>query len=216
MLRAGLTRIIVSIDAVRPETYRALRLRGNLDKVEQNLRMLARIKQMVGSNCFIQAQFISTPENEKEAAEFERRWASVEGIDQVVIRRERSHAGQVKRHDQYEVREEERLPCRYLWESVVVLQDGTVVPCCKDFDGKAPLGNIGTESMESIWNGDAIKRLRKAHAVGEWSSIDLCGNCSEWRGLAEFPPEEAEGLAEAVRAEKSQFRTDQVHLRVWE
>ena len=87
-----------------------LRLRGRLEDVEGNLRMLLRKKTEMGSSIFIQVQFIATPENRSKVELFESHWLAGPGVDQVAIRHERTHAGQTIRHDQYQNREELRQP----------------------------------------------------------------------------------------------------------
>ncbi|MGO4044268.1 radical SAM/SPASM domain-containing protein [Actinomyces johnsonii] len=216
VLGAGLSRLIVSIDAAKPETYSKLRVRGRLEDVESNLRMLLRKKMEMGSSIFIQTQFIVTPENHSEVETFESRWLAEPGVDQVVIRHERTHAGQVVRHSQYQNREELRQPCRYLWESVVIMQDGTVVPCCKDFDAKAPLGNAFEQDLGEIWNGDVVQSMRRSHIDSNYGAFSLCANCSEWRGEPAFPADEAEERVRGFARLKSSFRDEPRHMRVWE
>ena len=216
VLAAGLSRLIVSIDAAEPETYEKLRVRGKLEDVEANLHRLLAVKNELKSDIFIQVQFIATPENHDEVEAFESRWLAEPGIDQVVIRRERTHAGQVIRHDEYDSRDEARQPCRYLWESVVVTQDGTVVPCCKDFDARVPLGNAFDESLEEIWNGPKMQNLRQAHVDGRFEDNELCSNCSEWRGDPPFSAEEAPIRVQEFKQMKSDFRAEPRHMRVWE
>lgn len=40
--------------------------------------------------------------------------------------------------------------CNGTTEQAGILYDGTVVPCCKDYDGNIPLGNINNNSLEEI------------------------------------------------------------------
>lgn len=127
-----------------------LRVRGRLEDVEGNLRMLLRKKTEMGSSIFIQVQFVATPENRSKVELFESHWLAEPGVDQVMLRHERTHAGQTVRHDQCQNREELRQPCRYRRESVVIMQDGTAVPCCKDLDAKAPPGNAFEQDLGEI------------------------------------------------------------------
>lgn len=216
VLAAGLSRLIISVDAADPVTYGRLRVRGHLERVEENIRTMLTVKSELKSEVFIQVQFIQTPENSSEIGEFEERWTSTPGIDQVVIRRERTHAGQVVRHDKYDKRFEDRQPCRYLWESLVVVQDGTVVPCCKDFDAKMPLGNAFADSLNDIWNGEGARKMRAQHIEGSYESLPVCATCTEWRGSPEFAPDEAQRRVQEFADMKESFRREQRHLRVWE
>ena len=59
-----------------------------------------------------------------------------------------------------------------------VKQDGRVFPCCQSYmlDG-APLGNLGEQPLERIWNSDQMQRMRRAHATGRAGEIDVCAHC---------------------------------------
>lgn len=216
VLTAGLSRIIVSIDASTPGTYRFLRRRGNLADVEKNLDQLLAAKLRCGSNVFVQVQFIVTPENHNEVEVFKTRWGTQEGVNQVVVRRERSHAGQRIRHAGYEIRQEPRLACRYLWESLVILQDGSAVPCCKDFNGRCVVGNIFDQSLDELWNGSVLSSLRAIHRDGRFSEIPLCKECAEWRGMPPFSAEHSRDLVQIYMDDKRSARSENIHLRSWE
>lgn len=178
--------------------------------------MLLRKKTEMGSSIFIQVQFIATPENRSKVELFESHWLAEPGVDQVVIRHERTHAGQTVRHDQHQNREELRQPCRYLWESVVTMQDGTVVPCCKDFDAKAPPGNAFEQDLGEIWNGDVVQSMHRSHIDTNYDTISLCANYSGWQGEPVFPAKETEERVRGFAHLKSSFRDEPRHMRVWE
>jgi len=81
-----------------------------------------------------------------------------------------------------------RTPCMRLWTGLNVHFDGTVVPCCLDYDEVVKLGNVDTQSLEEIWNGEPFRLMRLKHAEGKWNEIPLCKNCNvhqqfgkEWR-----------------------------------
>ena len=40
--------------------------------------------------------------------------------------------------------------CNGTTDQAGILYDGTVVPCCKDYDGKIPLGNINNNTLEDV------------------------------------------------------------------
>ena len=52
--------------------------------------------------------------------------------------------------------------CMALKTQIAILVDGTVVPCCLDSNGKINLGNIYTESFESIINSKRCQDLKKS------------------------------------------------------
>jgi len=58
-------------------------------------------------------------------------------------------------------------------------REGAVVPCCMVLgqDSKAVLGHLSHQTVEEIWYGDEYNKLRKAHEMHEFDSIDYCKNC---------------------------------------
>ena len=83
----------------------------------------------------------------------------------------------------------ERTPCMRLWTSLNVHFDGTVVPCCIDYNELVKLGNVNTQTLEEIWNSEPFRLMRLKHAQGKWNEIPLCRDCKvhetqftkEWR-----------------------------------
>lgn len=66
--------------------------------------------------------------------------------------------------------------CYGLKDHFGILSDGTVVPCCLDSDGIINLGNVFTESLDTILNSDRAKAITDGFAKGE-TSEDLCKRC---------------------------------------
>lgn len=69
------------------------------------------------------------------------------------------------------------LPCRCLWESIFILSDGRVVPCCVDWQGENAMGDIYEDSIVTIWNSSAYNELRSLHLSGEKKKNALCARC---------------------------------------
>ena len=84
-----------------------------------------------------------------------------------------------------------RTPCLRLWTGLNVHFDGTVVPCCIDYNEEIILGNVNNQTLMEIWNSEPYRQLRQKHAEGKWDEIPLCKNCvvhetqfsKEWRDL---------------------------------
>ncbi|MEW6078992.1 MAG: radical SAM/SPASM domain-containing protein [Thermodesulfobacteriota bacterium] len=70
--------------------------------------------------------------------------------------------------------------CMHLWRRMVVLSDGRVVPCCVDAEGELILGDAKLESVGKIFNGPAMRRLRRLHIRGQFPK--LCSHCNEFYG----------------------------------
>lgn len=74
------------------------------------------------------------------------------------------------------------VPCAFHWQSMVVGWDGLVLGCCDDFLGEAILGDLNTQTIMEVWNGERIASLRKKLLNKEYKDIALCRDCSNlWR-----------------------------------
>ncbi len=80
----------------------------------------------------------------------------------------------------------ERQPCKWFWHNLVILSDGSIVPCIRDFDGKLALGNIADTSLKEVWNGEKMVKLRKEQVQLNFRN-GLCDNCTEWIGAPPNP-----------------------------
>ena len=58
-----------------------------------------------------------------------------------------------------------------------ILVDGTVVPCCLDYNGKLKLGNIFTESIEDILNSPNAKAIKEGFLNNKKIS-EMCQHCN--------------------------------------
>ncbi|MBN1433985.1 SPASM domain-containing protein [Candidatus Fermentibacterales bacterium] len=76
------------------------------------------------------------------------------------------------------VRESSPRPCSHLWSSMTVCWDGKVVPCCRDLNAELIVGDLNRQTIEEVWRGETLTRLRRLHAQGRHREIDLCEPCS--------------------------------------
>ena len=55
--------------------------------------------------------------------------------------------------------------------------DGSVSICCVDWSHGTVVGNLKTESLDNIWNGEKLREFRILHLKGQRSKIGPCSNC---------------------------------------
>ncbi len=68
-------------------------------------------------------------------------------------------------------------PCAFLWYSMSITWDGSVVPCCIDVFKKHPIGNAGEHSLETLWHSDSMIKLRTLMNEERYSEVELCREC---------------------------------------
>ena len=80
----------------------------------------------------------------------------------------------------------QRLPCYIGWHQVRIKVDGTVQPCSPC---DLPVGNLNEQSLQEVWNGEALKAFREQTCTREglmaFSDVCDCGFCchleDNWR-----------------------------------
>ena len=70
-------------------------------------------------------------------------------------------------------------PCSHLWTSLAITSEGLVVPCCRDLQYECVLGDLKTQELDEIWNGEALIKMRRAMVKRDISGIPLCSKCSK-------------------------------------
>lgn len=207
VLSSKLHQMILSLDGANKNTYEHIRKKSDFDRVTANIERFLKLKEETGSKVRLVLQIILMNETVNEVDAFMKRWKPYKDkniINEFRIKRFSTWAGQVEAAPEiatanlryYPDKVEKRVPCFYLWESVVVLQDGRITPCCFDYEGKMTLGNLKKESMEEVWHGKEMMRMRKEHIEGTLTD-EICLNCIEYprmRVPAKFYPFNSAGL----------------------
>ena len=67
--------------------------------------------------------------------------------------------------------------CPYPWFSFVIAANGDVVACCRDLEHKTVLGNLFTQELGEIWNGEKYRALRRDLAAREPRRQAACEHC---------------------------------------
>ncbi len=188
LIEAGLDYIVFSFDGATKETYEKIRIGANFYNVKENIVSFIKLKQEKGAkNPFITVQIIRMKETDGDIKLFYDFWKTA-GVDSIRIKGFDTFAGSVgtsgtKDEYLYNCNQRFRYPCKWLWKDVVVLVDGTVVMCCRDFNGEIALGNLKEKKLEDIWNSKQFLDLRKKHKKMDLKEISVCSKCREWYGM---------------------------------
>tara|TARA_Y100000034_G_scaffold136912_1_gene216985 strand:+ start:7153 stop:8202 length:1050 start_codon:yes stop_codon:yes gene_type:complete len=70
--------------------------------------------------------------------------------------------------------------CLALLQSIAIMQDGKVVPCCADFNSKCVLGNLYEQTLFSICKGRKRRKLISDFLKGRKKQIPLCKDCNRF------------------------------------
>lgn len=182
LLDAGVHMIDISIDALNADTYSKIRVNGDLEVTRSNvLNLISWVKQS-GSPTKVVVSFVEQPQNTHEMADFESYWKE-QGADYVVIRRRHSAAGaviDVANIMRKEQAHENRRPCIYPWERIVLNPRGYLAFCPADWTHGSSIVDYANTTVAEIWQGDFYRRLREAHLTNSYDNHVFCGNCPDW------------------------------------
>jgi radical SAM protein with 4Fe4S-binding SPASM domain len=176
ILDSPLAHITLSFDGATKESFEYYRKGAKFEKVRDNFLRLARMKKELGRGPEIVVQMVRMEGNAGEVEAFRAFWEQAPGVDKVRIKEDETN---LMRPDAGHGAEDWKYPCHYLWRGPMYVKwNGDVYPCCQSYmlEGK-PVGNIGREGLEEIWNSGEMRRMRRAHAEGRAGEIEICARC---------------------------------------
>lgn len=184
IISSELDYLIVSIDGISEESYQKYRIGGNFETVLNNLKDLISLrKEMRSSTPFIEWQFLVFRHNEHEV-DPAKKLARNLGIDNIVFMPAYTEDASFDSSDKkYHLPKAspllKRSDCNHLWSTLAFHWNGNVVPCCYDYHGTTPLGNLLTEDFDHLWNNQRFQESRMIIKNGaESSSTELsCYAC---------------------------------------
>ena len=153
-----------SIDG-SPETFQ--RVRGvALDKIERNIIKLKEQKEARRPELGMGVVFTVEEDTHQDVETYIDHWEHI--VDHVRMQ------AKLIQSPRTEVCPE---PFGKDYGKLVVLWDGTVIPCCVDYNACLKLGNAWQEQVMDLWQGAEIERLRDQHRSGNFP--ETCVNCNE-------------------------------------
>ena len=195
LIKSGLDVMIISLDGVTQEVYEKYRVRGKLDLVLENIRLIIeKKKELKSSTPFLEWQFIVMKQNEHQIPEA-RQMARDLGVDQIIFKRVDFPHGigteemaqkwlpvktaEFRRESPLSKPYHENGPkCWKLWRSGVINWDGGYAPCCYLTDAKHDFGNVNDNTIKEIWNNTQYRTARNLFMSGKMPRVEVgCLTC---------------------------------------
>jgi radical SAM protein with 4Fe4S-binding SPASM domain len=174
LLDSPLSHITLSFDGFSKETFEFYRKGARFERVRENFLRFCQMKHERRSRLQITVQMVRMDGNRHEEEAFRRFWRSVPGVDLIRVKDDETNVLASPTAARTGARR-----CHYLWRGAMyVKHNGDVYPCCQSYmlDG-SPVGNIRRQSLREIFNGEAMRRMRRLHAEGRAGEIDICSRC---------------------------------------
>jgi radical SAM protein with 4Fe4S-binding SPASM domain len=192
VVNANISKLIISLDGVTPETYTHYRKGGNLEKVLRGLDELIKVqKQQKSRFPKIELQFVVFGHNEHQIADFKAlcQTKGVKGVLKTAQIYRPGKGGILPPNDQrlsryawvagkeWVLKREWNNACRRLWTNPVITWDGKVCPCCYDKDARYSMANLNDGNLSGYWKNEPFNHLRKQIITGS-GMPDMCRNCN--------------------------------------
>lgn len=171
--------LLFSLDGATKETHEAIRVGSDFEKTMGRVSAFlhakaARDRGRRRRPPYTAVQMVTMPENEHEIEAFRARWEGHPGLDAVRYKRfkdllsvnPRAAAGR-----------DPHASCLLPWRQISVAWDGRVGLCCRDLDFQTIVGDLRTDSFLDVWNGPALRAMRRDLAAGRRASHALCAKC---------------------------------------
>ena len=200
LVQSGLDVLIISLDGTTQEVYEVYRVGGHLDRVLDNVKLIAEKRRELGSSTpYLEWQYIVMKQNEAQISEA-RRMAADLGVDNIVFKRvdfphgagDESLArkwlpvgeGWKDRENPLEKPyHEDGDRCWRLWRSAVVNWDGGYAPCCYLTDASDDFGSVKSDPIKTIWNNSHYLSARQLFKKGPLPEQQVgCLTCSVYLG----------------------------------
>ena len=193
ILSSGLDKISISLDGINQEDLELYRKGADLERILMGIRRLKEERNAMGlKGPLIQIQTIMFSYNEKKESEIVGFLKSL-GIDRIKLKKPSFHTlggendgsgsftragreavGKYSRKQKGYVKYRDRAVCRLLFQGFV-LSDGSVAPCCIDYEGKHAYGNLKKRSWSEIWSSEKRGDVLTRHFSGD---LEVCKKCS--------------------------------------
>jgi radical SAM protein with 4Fe4S-binding SPASM domain len=170
---AGIGGISISLNAINHKQHEAVMgLKGKYSTVVANARyaidhadgMTIRVKAVCGRDSFTL----------RDASYFLTMWGKVEEGGYGVIVKELNWAGKNRT-----INAQNKWKCPQALGSISILHDGTVSLCCFDPFAEYKLGDLNTQSLREIYNGEFYTKFREDHDLNRFHKYPICASCTK-------------------------------------
>jgi radical SAM protein with 4Fe4S-binding SPASM domain len=198
LYESGINLVSFQIGGVTQETHSIYRVNSLLSKVIDNLSRYLEIIRLRGrkpAENHVELGFIVMRHNEGEIEQF-LKMAENLGVDRKnmikpCVRTPGQGRDFLPQSDAFWIYEREKLEkegylspkknypensCPWLYYSITIQVDGSVVPCCRDAHGRQIMGNLLEQSLDEVWNGPKLRAFRKL-VCADQVNVDICRLC---------------------------------------
>ena len=174
LLMAGLDEMRVSFYGMEPATYNAVMRGLEFAHTVKNLMHFLAVRKALDIDCKVQLSYLVLPENEKDVDGFISFWEPK--VDYLEVWNPHNFGDGKDFRQRIGIKKScgrpDNGPLQIQW-------DGTVIPCCYDYNNQIVLGNAFDTPIPYILRGYRYTALRNAHATREFFRFPYCDQCDQ-------------------------------------
>lgn len=181
LFEAGLDFIKIALSGYTQPIYSIEVRYGNVERVKDNIRMLARKNKEGKFGSIIIVDYILYNYNQHELSHVQKFSAD---LDIILNVRPGNPAGGLECKEPA-LFDTSKLPlkesCDWLWKATQINWNGDVLPCCEAvvWSGIEPYERfqVGKTSIKNVWNGKKSTAMRQAFLKGGRKAFPMCSIC---------------------------------------
>jgi radical SAM protein with 4Fe4S-binding SPASM domain len=180
LLETSLEGMVISVISNDENVYRELRGKNMLQQVKANVINLMKSHTEKKSQMKIQVMGLNYGQEQSELQQFIDYYLQL-GIEVAIHKfSNRINQSRYAPENFSEKIQEKRLPCKWLFNDMVILSDGSVTTCYFDLGSKLILGNLKSfnYSITEMWNSQIYNKMRNEHNHLIFNGA--CKDCSDW------------------------------------
>lgn len=184
LIAAGIDRIVISIEGVTSEAYKSFAgFKLDFDSFVRNVEDLYKRR----GACLVHVKTVQENLREGEEEIFIRTFSPISdrvhieytvpswpNFDIPYVTQE-----EIQSRGAFGQKVSDKRVCAYPFYSMAINADGSVSPCCVDWDRSLVLGNLNEQSLKEVWNGSAMQALRRAMFEGRRKDNPTCATCGQ-------------------------------------
>lgn len=186
LMEAGLDSVKFSVNAGTEKSYHNIHGVDAFQKVIDNIRTFAEIREKYGFATKLYTSFVAVPETEHEYGLLEELIGDV--LDERIHYRSCSNQGgnMMENNDYSDIEpgnilgsrgeETKSTICSQLFNRIILNAQGLISACCVDYQNALIIADYRDTDLETVWQSDLFQTLRQRHIDGNLDGL-ICKNC---------------------------------------
>ncbi len=174
LLAIGIDAMRFSIDGLYRSTFDESR--GiSYDRVYDHVKYFLAANRDANYPALTEVRMIKLPDTEQEQQKFKTYWQQYQP-DKIIFT-------DLYRYPWEGQTQALNVPCLKIENEMYFYVDGTVTLCCWDTTGRQIIGDVKTQNVLDIWNGETLSHCRHLLDQGQRDQLELCKRCDAYANV---------------------------------